>query len=238
MVLSSRRLVVFFALSTFAGASAIFACSTDNGTTQPLPSSQDVRSDRGNPDDPDAPIDPGAPDACADAFVPRPSPGPRCLGVIDAGGDGGTGGKNCTGKVQICCSDGITPGTSNQFEPSECIDGTVSGNGFVEGECTPTFTGDGGSEWHCTEADHCPGSGAICCLLPSPAGNPIPAQHNDWPGCGTTKYVPGRFVGGTRCRATCNAGELQLCSSTAECKAGECIFLETSGRNIGYCRVQ
>jgi hypothetical protein len=235
MHLRPRRLAIFFAASSIAAATAIFACSTDNGTTT-LPAPDANRPDTGSNPDEDAPVDPGV-DACADAFVPRTSTGPRCLGVLDAGGDGGSGGKNCLGKLQICCSDGTN--MQGGFEPSDCLDAAVVGNGFQEGLCTPTFTGDGGQEWHCTEQAHCPGTGAVCCMRGTAAGNPVPAPNNDWPGCDRTKFQSPRFNGGTRCRnAMCNAGEIQLCSSDSECTAGSCIFLSASGRNIGYCRVQ
>jgi hypothetical protein len=228
----TQRVALFFAVSGFAAAAAIFACSTDNGPS--TINTLDARSESSSGGE-DAPIEPG-PDACADAFVPRQSAGPRCLGVVDAGGDGATFSKNCAGKTQICCSDGRF--SDGGFAGSDCLNATVTGNSFQEGQCAPTFQGDGGKEWHCTEAAHCPGTGSVCCMIGSTEGNPIPSGNNDWPGCETTKFQNSRFIGGTRCRATCNAGELQLCSSSAECKAGNCIFLEAENRNIGYCRVQ
>ena len=235
MHLRPRRIAFFLAASTIAAGFTIFACSTDNGTTT-LPTPDTGRTDTGGGGDPDV-VDPPL-DPCRDAFAPRPSTGPRCLGVIDAGGEGGSGGKNCVGKTEICCSDGQN--APNMFEPSECITGMVSGgNSFTVGRCNSTFTADGGTEWHCTEKDHCPGTGSICCMIPGPGSNGIFPQENDsWPGCAKTKFQNSRFVGGTRCKATCAAGEIQLCSSNTECTAGECIFLSSGGRNIGYCRVQ
>ena len=233
MHLRPRRIAIFFAASTFAAACAIFACSTDNGTSVlPAP---DANKDTNVPDPDGNVVDPGV-DACADAFVPRTSTGPRCLGVIDGGGEGGTASRNCAGKTQICCADGRF--SDGGFAPSECVTGVVSGgNTYNEGTCTPTFQGDGGKEYHCFEAAHCPGTGSVCCMTGSTAGNPIPSGNNDWPGCDRTKFQNARFIGGTRCRANCAAGELQLCSSSAECKAGECIFLEADNRSTGYCKV-
>jgi hypothetical protein len=105
--------------------------------------------------------------------------------------------------------------------------------GYEVGSCSAGAQ----QEWHCTEGSQCPGGGEICCAIKSEAGSPQANQDNDFPGC-PVYFTSGRFVGGTRCRETqCESGELQLCSSDAECKAGTCHSVTISGRYTGVCKL-
>ena len=243
---SARRLYMFLGGTFLAGGGLIAAaCTTDNGTTTNVPTVGDSGRDTGGGSSSGGgssggssgtPGDGGA--DCADIPTPKSSDGPFCFSVLDASPDGGTMGKNCaTG--EICCSGGRLPNDGG-FEPSQCIPATENGAVYEEGECdtmaSPAFTTDV-KEWHCMEGDHCPGANAICCATVSDAGAPKPGQDNDFPGC-PVYFQSGRFTDGTRCRATaCEANEIQMCASDAECKAGKCVPLTIEGRYGGYCRL-
>lgn len=242
---SARRLYMFLGGTFLAGGGLIAAaCSTDNGTTSNVPTVGDSGRDTGNGSSSGGssggssgtPGDGGA--DCADIPTPKSSDGPFCFSVRDASPDGATAGKNCeTGK--ICCSGGRLPNDAG-FEPSQCVTAAEAANaGYEEGACAteanPNFTTEV-KEWHCMEGDHCPGTGEVCCAAASDAGTPKPGQDNDFPGC-PVYFQSGRFTSGTRCRDNCAAGEIQMCASDAECKAGKCVPLTIEGRYGGYCRL-
>jgi hypothetical protein len=174
-----------------------------------------------------------APD-CANIPVVQSNPGPFCFGVGDASTDGSASGANCpSAQGNICCSG--DPIDGGAFVPSSCIAPGNASVGYATGMCSYP-NGGTGTEWHCTQASHCPNGGERCCAIKSAVGQPMPGQNNDYPGC-PVYFQSGRFVGGTRCQATCGAGELQLCSSNAECAAGTCVPITISGRFTGYCRL-
>jgi hypothetical protein len=229
------------------GGLVAVACSTDNGTTTNVPTVGDSgRQDTGGGSSgassggsSGSPGDAGGPD-CANIPKPKSSDGPFCFSVLDASPDGSTASMNCpAADNKICCSGGRKPNDAG-FEPSQCVSATENGNVYDEGACDteadPAFTTDV-KEWHCMEAAHCPGSGAICCATVSEAGAPKPGQDNDFPGC-PVYFQSGRFTDGTRCRDNaCEANEIQMCSSDTECKAGKCVPITIEGRYGGYCRL-
>lgn len=216
------------------------ACSTDNGTSSnPLPGSDsgrdssraDGNTDPGDTDGGNTPADAEA--DCANVPKVQSNEGVYCFGANPDGG-------KC-GASQICCSDGRL--SDGGFAPSTCEDNigeATSGGGFKEGACTFPQGTDGGEEWHCTEASHCPNNGEVCCAIQdSVTGkNPEPPTKNsDFPGC-EAYFNGGNFVGGTRCRAdSCKAGESTLCASDNDCKAGKCVPIKIGNRFTGYCRV-
>lgn len=240
---STRRLAMFLGGTFLMGAGLVAAaCGTDNGTTA-VPTtggdgggrdSSSSSSSSGSSGDDGSPGDAG-PD-CANIPVPKSSTGPYCFSVLDASADGGTASKNCAAADnEICCSGGRLPNDGG-FEPSKCVEATVSGGGgYNTGACTGFTTAV--QEWHCMEAAHCPGQGEVCCAIASDAGTPKPGQDNDFPGC-PVYFQSGRFTDGTRCEKTeCKAGELTLCVTDADCKAGKCVPFTIAGRYGGYCRV-
>lgn len=248
----TRRLAIVFAGSLLATIGALAACSTDNGTT-PTPGAgtpdsgkKDAAKADGSDTDPDTDGDAGdggkKPGTCTNQPTVKSSVGPYCLGVPDGGPDGGSGGVNCdSSKHEICCSDGTLPGDAGGYAPSECKVAAVSSEGYADSPatCESTFTGTGGKEYHCTEADHCPGDGEFCCAYPAPPTTTLTPGHNkDFDDSCKAYYQSGKYVGGTRCQKTgCGMGELTLCSKDEDCKAGTCVPLSIEGRYTGYCRL-
>lgn len=244
MAVSTRRLAMFLGGTFLMGAGLVAAaCGTDNGTTavpttdgggRDTSSSSSSSSSSGSNGE-GGPTDAG-PD-CANIPTPKSSPGPFCFGAGDAAPDGATTNTNCDGKQEICCSGGRIGDAG--FAPSQCETATADAvnGGYATTAATCAATTNA-KQWHCMESAHCPGAGEVCCAIASDAGSPKPGQDKDFPGC-PVYFQSGRFTDGTRCEKTeCKAGELTLCASDAECKAGKCVPLTIEGRYGGYCRVQ
>jgi hypothetical protein len=245
---SARRLYMFLGGTFLAGGGLIAAaCTTDNGTTTSVPTVNDSGRDTGNGSSSGGssggssgdPGDGGTGADCANIPKPKSSDGPFCFSVLDASPDGGTMGVNCpAADNKICCSGGRLPNDAG-FENSQCVTAAEGTEGYDEGACgteaDPAFTSEV-KEWHCMEAAHCPGTGEICVATVSEAGAPKPGQDNDFPGC-PVYFQSGRFTNGTRCKDSLGAGELQMCASDSECKAGKCVPVTIEGRYGGYCRL-
>lgn len=243
---SARRLYLFLGGTFLAGGGLIAAaCTTDNGTATNVPTVNDSGRDTGNGSSSGgssggssgSPSDAGA--DCANIPKPKSSDGPFCFGAGAGAGDSGADAspnKNCDSTAsEICCSGGRLPNDAG-FAPSECRVAADDGVGYDQSEntcdgITPV------KRYECMERAHCPGgNAAVCCVTVSEAGAPKPGQDNDFPGC-PVYFQSGRFTEGTRCRDACEAGELQMCSSDAECKAGKCVPITLEGRYGGYCRL-
>lgn len=242
---STRRLAMFLGGTFLMGAGLVAAaCGTDNGTTA-VPTTDggggrdtsSSSSSSGSSGSEGGPTDAG-PD-CSNLPTPKSSDGPYCFSVADAAADGGTMSKNCSAAAnEICCSGGRLPGDAG-FEPSRCEVATEDqpNGGYKTNNVCQNFT-TAVQQWHCMEAKHCPNQGEVCCAIASDAGSPKPGQDNDFPGC-PVYFQSGRFTDGTRCEKTeCKAGELTLCVTDADCKAGKCVPFTIAGRYGGYCRVQ
>jgi len=239
----TRRLAIFLGGTLIATAGVLAACSTDNGTT-PLPgqTGNDAGRDtsradgnNGNEDDDSSgnTTKDAAPD-CEGAPTPRSNKGIFCFG----GTDSNDAGQCDPAENKVCCAD--EKGPDGKFLKSKCAVATEDqSGGYQAGSCN--FGADaGGREWHCTESKHCPNQGESCCVVAG-TGGPPKAQPDtrDFPGCGNFfNNDQGFFVGGSRCRADgCNAGELTLCSSDAECSGGQtCRFFELANRFTGVCQ--
>jgi hypothetical protein len=242
---SARRLYMFLGGTFLAGGGLIAAaCTTDNGTTT-VPTVSDSGRDTGSTSSSGGSSS-GSPsgdggDASANCDdipkKPKSSDGPFCFGAGAGAGDSGVDASpnaNCDStKNEICCSGGRLPNDAG-FAPSQCKVATEDTVGYEEGTTCTGITPV--KEYHCMEGAHCPGSGEVCCVTVSEAGAPKPGQDNDFPGC-PVYFQSGRFTEGTRCRDACQASELQMCSSDAECKAGKCVPLTLEGRYGGYCRL-
>jgi hypothetical protein len=219
------------------------ACSTDNGTTNQTPGFDAGKDGKTGGDD--GSVNPGedgsttedaGPDCSAAPKPPNKDhpPGPFCFSAADGGCD-------TQGKDEVCCSDAKYP--DGGFAPPQCAKALddVQNGGYKSGACTAAFAGtvDGGLEFHCTEASHCPNSGEKCCVIAGFVGTPQAQQNKDFPGC-QTYFNSGNpaFVGGTRCEKTaCKAGELTLCSKDADCTAGKCLPIKLANRFTGVCIV-
>jgi hypothetical protein len=237
----TRRLAFLVGATLLASIGLLAACSTDNGNT-PLPGQTGDGGGRdsakgdgsGNPDDDGS--TPGPKDGGADCSA---APKPRSNGgVFCFGGEGSNDGGQCDpGENKICCADQKDPSTG-MFVKAKCAVATPDTEGYQAGSCN--FPPDaGGREWHCTESKHCPNSGEACCVVAGSGGQPQAQEDKkDFPGCGNFFNTDqGFFVGGSRCRANgCNAGELTLCSSDAECETGTCHFFKLANRFTGVCK--
>lgn len=240
----NRRLAFVFGGTLLATLAALAACSTDNGTT-PTPGTntpdagkKDAKGETqdGGDDDDDTdggkkPADGGA--DCSAVPKPRTGDGPYCFSVKTD--DGGTANTNCNaGDHEVCCSGGRD--VKGDFIDSECKVATVAAEGYNT-TCSAPALGDGGNEIHCTQADHCPNASETCCAIPVEGSTLKPGTNDDFPGC-TAYYQSPRFLGGTRCKDGCAAGELKLCTKDADCAGvGKCVSLKLSGRDVGYCRL-
>lgn len=90
--------------------------------------------------------------------------------------------------------------------------------------CDPVATpcGGGDTDWLCEEAGDCPAQ-MVCC------GSGTLVQDMV---CGS--YATGFH--GTHCAATCVAGEIQMCTATAQCSNNKtCIPFRTKGNQVGGC---
>ncbi len=228
-----RRFAIVMGGGLLAVAGIVIgACSTDNGSSSGTPGFDAGRDTKGGSDNETPPPDEdsgGSEDAGADcANAPKVSgkdhpPGPFCFSAADGGCN--------SAQNEICCSDAKYG--DGGFAPPVCA-----------ANCNNAFQGtvDGGLEWHCTEASHCAAAGGQnerCCVTKGFIGTPNTQQNNDYPGC-RAYFNSGNpaFVGGTRCRANeCQAGELTLCASDAECKAGKCYPMKIANRFTGVCVV-
>lgn len=110
---------------------------------------------------------------------------------------------------QACC---IAPIASAQ--PSSCVAG---------GAACPVA---GSLAWACEDALDCAGSaaGPVCCGSGAVVADATCGFHR---GTGFT---------GSRCAASCGAGEVVICESATQCAAGKtCTPFKTSGLNLGAC---
>jgi hypothetical protein len=230
-------MLLVFGGSLLLTLGAVAACTTDNGTT-PIP----TRGDSGSPKDSGKKIDSGDPDDqdlededggdggvdCTKAPKPRESDGVYCRKGSEGSNDAGY----CVDS--ICCSD--QDGGDGKYAPGKCVTPEQDTEGYKTGACNFPEN-SGGREWHCTESKHCPNTDEICCVAKGSGGNPSALTDKEWPGCGVYQNSDtGKFISGTRCRSECETGELQLCSSDADCKTGKCKFFELANRFTGVCK--
>lgn len=233
----TRRLAFFFSGTLLATFAFVAACSTDNGET-PIPvvtndsgktkKGKDADTDGEDPDPTDdggdTVPDAGAPD-CSAAPTLRQNAAVFCFNA----------GQCKPGEAGICCAD--AKGSDGKFLPPKCAEAAEATTGYEVGSCE-FAEGSGGREWHCTESAHCPNAGESCCVIGGTEGTPRAFPDSNFPGCGTYfNGDQGRNVGGSRCKTGCEAGELTLCSSDAECPTGTaCHPIKLANRFTGVCQ--
>jgi hypothetical protein len=237
----TRRLAIVFGGGLLVTVGVLAACSTDNGTTptptQTSPDAAHPKTDSGNPDATTTPPTDGGAD-CGNVPSVKSSAGPYCFDVVDGGADGAAKSIDCnSANHEVCCTSVADDGG---FGDSICAVATVDNtNGGYHAACNTALPGDGGKEYQCTEADHCPGSGESCCAMPF-AGDTVglkPGGNNDYPGC-KAYFQSGKYVSGSSCKKNgCAPGELTLCASDNDCTAGTCVPIKIDGRYTGYCRL-
>lgn len=222
-----RRLAVVLALAGVAFSGFLAACESSDFVPIPIYVPKEAGATSANreepipvdPIDPDDPGDGGAGAACDAAPKLRDNTDIYC--------------RNKAGKTLFC----------KPTEGNVCCSEAKSGTTFVDGECVPkandcVFPGEstGGVRFECTQSSHC-GGGACCLVKSASGGTPRPSPDTKYPGCGTYFMSSNaQFYDGTRCQASCGAGEVQLCGPDDTCGAGTCRPGSIAGRNnTGVC---
>ncbi|MDB5215060.1 MAG: hypothetical protein JWO86_2987 [Myxococcaceae bacterium] len=247
-----RKLALFVGATTLAaGGLFMLACGTDNGTavaTPPLPEAGPKGdgggggSETGTGSETGPTPDGGGADAdCSKNPILRDfTNGFRCP-FIAPNGDAGS---NCNNN-QTCCetSDKLSDGG---FAPSYCAAGTKGdGNATctaAAGANSSTFVK--GDAWECADKNGC-AAGEVCCMIVDPGqlamgktlgiGNTLSTDKNHPPACGVQRAFN---EGGSRCKATCAAGDKKLCSlSDMNCAAGTTCtpFVDFQQTHRGTC---
>jgi hypothetical protein len=163
---------------------------------------------------------------CFDKLRPNPEAGPFCPFVAKP--DGGVGVNCATGET--CCY-GAPKGGDAGFDLSVCKSG---GAAACPAPTNPTARADIAE---CTEKDDCTGN-QICCIVPLDIDGGTTATLSTGIDSKTTcVYAKGEK--GTRCQASCGAGEWQGCQSDSECGSKKCTLIGVlAGDNLqmGYCK--
>ncbi len=237
MQLRTRNFALFLSGFTLIGA-AVFAaaCSSETETTD-LPTPDSGRSDTGTANG-EAGTNPRQDGGGGDADCSRAptlhdnSDGFYCPYTGDSGDNRGP----CT-EGQTCCNPNKV---GDSYPRSFCTNGT---NGEVdcaaEAEDFGASWDAGGSAWECADDSQC--AGDKCCAIKREGAtseinfNKPPKDANIPAACNA---LTGYQIGGTRCRTTCDTGEVQMCSINSDvCMDGKiCTPFYVLGRDLAYCR--
>jgi hypothetical protein len=257
----TRRLAIFFGGTLLATIGVLAACSTDNGST-PLPTQKTVdgsnKTDAKGTDNTDNTDNTGGSDAGADcsaaAYLHNNQPqGFFCAHLDrDPSAEDAGGLSNCAND-ETCCNSGQDP--SKNFPKTFCAKTPLN----EKGEKTAGQTAcnaqaqDNGSSWYsnfattweCGDKNNC-GDGQVCCIYTF-----LDAGANDKVNIGKV-YDPNHKLnipdscnalqvfkqGGTRCAASCDADEIQLCSKADDSCTGnqKCTPFYAAGRDLAACR--
>ncbi len=237
--MTKTRLAWLVMISTLVlgGGVGVLACS-ESGTGDDVPADTDSGvkvdagpKDSGTPDSTvpdggtttdDAGTDSGA--GCFSKLRPSPDKGVFCPFVPKA--DGGTG-VNCT-QAETCCSGGGKP-DGGGFDPSVCVVGAADKCAAASPGAAPT------QAFECTQKADCTSKGGgVCCVVSN--GNDAGV------GFQTNANTCNIFIreSGTRCKATCGAGEFQGCQADSDCTAPQKCTLANAGSgdriDMGYCK--
>jgi hypothetical protein len=223
------------------GAAGAVACGTDNGTT-PLPGETDAGGnnkadgtaggDSGNGGNPDGSStedgSSGQTDGGAGGMdcgkIPtlhEAGPGPFCP-FQDGGPDGALAFGDCANGEQCCDYQGASGGP-----PAQCL---ATGSA-----CPAPTTGYVLIDWTCDTSAHCTG-GMSCCMYGKDGGTTSVVNDN------TCMLTPDPLlralnVGGTKCEATCAAGEVKLCANDGDCTSPQkCTAFPSNAKQLGVCK--
>lgn len=252
-----RRCALFLGgVSIVSGAILIGACGTDNGTTSgSLPTVEGGRDTGPRPEtgpETDGGVDAPAEADCSKAPVLRmhtPTNGFFCSFFRRDGGapEAGVGASYCPAD-DTCCNPGDNPAGSGTFPASYCATGKGESACAAQAAANgSTWRADAGSAWECADNVQCTG-GQVCCIIQDPVrlaadpnGNKLnigkfPASNKDVPPACNAQMAYN--AGGSRCRATCLAGEYKTCSlNDTSCAAGQtCTPVEAVFRDLGACK--
>jgi hypothetical protein len=212
---------IAFALATStslacAAVAGLGACSSDNSTSSSSSGTVAPTPEAGTKDvsvaDTSTPLDSsvGSQDAGSECGTPAKLFAPKPDGGIFCPFSAPMGGKNvyCLDTEQ-CCENPTGGGVST------CI---------AKGSACPVMNA---TVWECEDPANC-ASGQKCCAHSSTAGTPVTVS-TDTCGAFLSKFS------GTKCAATCAAGELTVCEQQSECAMGTCTAVKPKGNSIGVC---
>jgi hypothetical protein len=152
--------------------------------------------------------------------------GPFCPFAPKPNTDGGVG-INCL-QAETCCLGGGKP-DGGGFDPSMCVNGTNAA-------CPAPSAGAGATTaWECTQTSDCASKGGgVCCVVSNGADAGVGFATN------TNQCTIFTRESGTRCKATCGAGEFQGCQQDSDCPSGKICTLASAGSgdriDMGYCK--
>lgn len=218
--MKKSRIAFAIATSTSLACAAVAglgACSSDNSTSSSSSSGTVMTTpEAGTKDvsvgDTSAPLDSSvAPqDAGAECGTPAKLFPPQPDGGIFCPFSAPMGGKNisCLDTEQ-CCQN------AKGGAVSTCV---------AKGTACPVTAA---TVWECEDPANC-AAGQKCCAHSSTAGTPV-MVGTDTCGAFLSKFS------GTKCAATCAAGELTVCEQQSECTMGTCTAVKPKGNSIGVC---
>jgi hypothetical protein len=241
--MTKTRLAWLVMISTLVlgGGVGVLACS-EAGTGDDVPADTDsgVKVDAGSKDSgmPDSTVpdggtttdeggtttDSGA-GGCFAKLRPSADKGVFCPFVPK--GDGGTG-VNCA-QTETCCSGGGKP-DGGGFDPSSCVVGAADKCAAASPGAAPT------QAFECTQKADCASKGAgVCCVISNGSDAGVGFATSNTTSCNIFTRESG-----TRCKATCGAGEVQGCQADTDCPAGKTCTLANAGSgdriDMGYCK--
>ncbi len=221
--MQSARIGLALIGSTLLAAGALWACSSDGGSsassdTSPTePSGSKTTGSKGTTPPSSPTSDPGSDPSADPGDAGAGDCGkPPTLHPPKAGAEGvycpfsaTAGGKNVTCAPGQQCCESPTSGT-----PSTCV---------AAGSACPVPKS---TIWQCGSAQDC-GSGKKCCAHAADGGAVTVQQDT----CGP--YLS--HFGGTSCETSCAAGELVVCEQQTDCTSGTCTAVKPKGNDIGVC---
>lgn len=168
-----------------------------------------------------------------DVVVADTSPGDTSVAPVgDAGAECGTAAKLFPPKPDggIFCPFSKTGAGGKDIycaETEQCCENVMGAGAstcVAKGTACPVATA---TVWECEDPANCP-TGQQCCAHSSAAGTAVTVS-TDTCGAYLSKFS------GTKCAATCAAGELVVCEQQSECAMGTCTAVKPKGNDIGVC---
>ena len=208
------RVALGLAVSVTLACAGLFACSSSNGGTtgDTVPTAVPTAvKDASAPDTYSPPADSSVttPDAGSDCGTAAALHPPKADGGVYCPFSAPVGGKNLFCNVtQECCENPKGGGVSTcETKGSACPNAAAT-------------------VWECEDPSDC--AGQKCCAHGS-AGTAV-TIGTDTCGSFLSKFA------GTKCAATCAAGELVVCEQQSECTTGTCTAVKPKGNDIGVCK--
>jgi hypothetical protein len=220
LTINTRTIFTGGALLAVAGASVLFACSSNQaidpgpGTSPTATGEAGVKppdsGDRGNPTTDGGVTGDAADDGAASCRTARLYPTTADKGVFCpySGVDGGKD-INCP-KSTACCQTQKASDGDSKCQP-------------LGSACPATDSGVPAWNWECEDSVNC-GTGKVCCGAVTLEPNP------DCP------YSFGKDLTKTACKTTCAADEKVICQAQSSCTTGTCTPFRISETWMGTCK--